>query len=101
MKEVTEATFQVEVLESDIPVVVDFWAPWCGPCKVAMPKLEALDATYENVKFVKVNIEEEGELAKIYSIRALPTFLIIEEGEEVERVIADVTALETVLEGTL
>jgi len=98
MKDVNTEKFDTEVLEHDGPVVVDFWAPWCGPCIVAMPKLKSLDDAYEGVKFVKVNIEEDGDIAGKYRIRSIPTFVLFEGGEEVERVVSDVAQLEKVLD---
>lgn len=97
MKDVSVEEFGPEVLDHDGPVVVDFWASWCGPCRVALPKLEELDEANENVKFVKVDIEAAGEIAGEYKIRSIPTFLVFEGGEETERIVADVAKLEEVV----
>jgi thioredoxin 1 len=81
---VTDATFQKDVLGSDIPVVVDFWAEWCGPCRMIAPHLEAL-ATEMNgkVKIVKLNIDENPEVAGQVGIRSIPTLMVFKGGKHV------------------
>jgi len=79
---VTDATFQAEVLDSDIPVIVDFWAVWCGPCRMVAPVLEELSNQYEGkVKIVKVNADENPKLAADYNIVSIPTLNIYSGGE--------------------
>ena len=81
----TEENFENEVLKSDIPVLVDFYADWCGPCKMMMPVVEKLAETYEGkVKVGKVNSDENNELAAKYNIMSIPSFLIIKNGEVVD-----------------
>lgn len=84
--EVKDGMFEHEVINSGIPVVVDFWATWCGPCRKLAPVIEELAQTYDGkVKFVKVNVEESLNIAKEYSISGLPTLMIFKSGEAVER----------------
>ena len=82
MKTVKDATFDADVLKSDVPVLVDFWAEWCGPCKVMTPMLEQLEAEYAGrVVFTKVNAGEETGAASRYGIRNLPTLILFKGGE--------------------
>ncbi len=74
--------FEAEVIRSEIPVLVDFWAEWCGPCKMLAPVLEDLAGEYKGkVKLAKVNIDDQGELAIKYSIQSIPTLLLFKDGE--------------------
>ncbi len=78
----TDNDFTTEVLESDLPVVVDFWAEWCGPCKVIGPALEEIsDEMAGKVKIVKVNIDENPQTPMQYGVRGIPTLLIFDKGE--------------------
>jgi thioredoxin 1 len=79
---VTEQSFEQEVLQSDKPVIVDFWAEWCGPCHAVAPVLDRIVAEREDeLKLVKVNIDEQPELAQRYGIASIPTMILFEDGE--------------------
>ena len=79
--EVTDATSDEEVRNSDVPVVVDFWAEWCGPCKMIGPVLEELATELDGkIKIVKVNVDENNQTAVKFSIRSIPTLMIIKDG---------------------
>ena len=87
-----KANFEQEVLKSPAPVVVDFWAEWCGPCKQVAPVLDELAGEYDNrVRIGKVNIEEDQELAADYGVRAIPTFLLFKGGEVVGQMVGMVS----------
>ena len=86
--EVTDATFEQEVLRADCPVVVDFWAPWCGPCRVVNPIIEDLASQHgEQVKFVKLNVDDNPGTSTRYNVLSIPTVILFERGEAQETVI--------------
>jgi thioredoxin 1 len=88
IREVSEMTFQSEVLESDRPVLVDFWAPWCGPCRVMAPVLQAVAMKMgDSLKVVKLNTEENTMTAQRYQILAIPSLLVFNKGEVIERIV--------------
>ena len=81
MRAVTDETFDAEVLQAGSPVVVDFWAPWCGPCKAIEPALEELAASSEAVEFVKIDIDDNPKVADRYGVLSLPTVMLFAGGE--------------------
>ncbi|MGB3769338.1 MAG: thioredoxin [Phormidesmis sp.] len=98
--QVTDSTFKQEVLESEAPVLVDFWAPWCGPCRMVAPVVEEISEQYDGkVKVVKVNTDENPTVASQYGIRSIPTLMIFKGGQRVDMVVGAVP--KTTLANTL
>ena len=88
---VTDQTFEEEVLKSEIPVLVDFWAEWCAPCKIIAPILEELSTEYEGkLKIAKVDVDSNAEKAGEYGVRGIPTLLIFKSGEPADQVVGAV-----------
>jgi thioredoxin 1 len=87
MRELTDETFEAEVLAAERPVVVDFWAPWCGPCKAVEPVLADLAEAYGDVEFAKMNIDEHPLAASRFGVLAIPTAILFEGGEARETVV--------------
>ena len=85
--QVNKNNFQDEVLNSDKPVLVDFWASWCGPCRMVAPILEEIAAERSDVKVCKINVDEEPELASRYNVMSIPTLLVVKEGQVVNQAV--------------
>jgi len=86
-KAVTDATFEAEVLQSSKPVIVDYWAEWCGPCRMIAPVLEEIAAEYgEKIDVVKLNVDENPAVAQRYQILAIPTLNVFKDGEVVKQI---------------
>ena len=84
----TDATFDSDVIENEAPVLVDFWAPWCGPCRMVAPIVEELAEEYDGkVKFVKLNTDENPTVAGKYGIRSIPTLLVFKGGQPVSQIV--------------
>src|SRR5438132_3251725 len=84
---VSDTSFDGDILKSDMPVLVDFWAPWCGPCRSVAPIVDDLATQYkEKIKFAKLNVDESSQVAMTYHVTSIPTFILFKKGEVADRV---------------
>ena len=85
---ITRENFENEVMKSNIPVLIDFWAPWCGPCRMMGPIIEQLAEEYEGkAKVGKVNVDEEGELSQAFGVMSIPTIVLVKDGKIVKQAV--------------
>ena len=88
MIDITKDTFEKEVLKNQLPVLVDFWAPWCGPCRIVSPALDKLSSEYaKKLKFTKLNVDDNQEIAVQYDVRGIPCMIVFTNGQELDRII--------------
>lgn len=88
LPDVTDTNFQSEVLESEVPILVDFWAPWCGPCRVVHPILEEISAERDGeLKIVSLNVDDNQQTAARYEVLSIPTMILFKDGAEAKRVV--------------
>jgi thioredoxin 1 len=87
LPDVTDSNFQAEVIESETPVLVDFWAPWCGPCRVVGPVLEEIAAERDDLRIVKLNTDENPETAAAFQVLSIPTLILFKAGEPAKKII--------------
>jgi thioredoxin 1 len=85
--EVTDTNFRAEVLESAEPVLVDFWAPWCGPCRIVAPHLEELNSERQDLRVVKLNVDDNPQTAAQYNVMSIPTLLLFKDGQVAHQII--------------
>ena len=97
---VTDASFEEDVIKSDVPVLVDFWAPWCGPCRMVAPIVDEIAKEFDGkIKVFKLNTDENPNVASQYGIRSIPTLMVFKGGEKVDTVVGAVP--KTTLAGTI
>jgi len=87
VSEVSDDNFQADVIEAGQPVLVDFWAPWCGPCRVVAPQLEELAGERDDLRIVKLNVDENPQTAANYNVMSIPTLLLFKNGEVAHQIV--------------
>lgn len=87
LPEITDSNFQAEVVESATPTLVDFWAPWCGPCRMVGPVLEQIDAEREDMRVVKLNVDENQQTAAQFGVMSIPTMILFKNGQPVHQIV--------------
>ena len=87
INDVSDANFQAEVIEADKPVLVDFWAPWCGPCRVIAPSLEEIAEEKDDLRIVKLNVDDNQETAARYDVMSIPTLILFKNGEPAHKIV--------------
>ncbi len=87
INEVTDTNFQAEVLDDPEPVLVDFWAPWCGPCRIVAPHLEELNSEREDLRVVKLNVDDNPQTAARYNVMSIPTLLLFKNGQVAHQIV--------------
>ena len=87
LPEITDSNFQAEVVESATPTLVDFWAPWCGPCRMVSPLLEQIDADRDDLRVVKLNVDENQQTAAQFGVLSIPTMILFKDGQAVLKIV--------------
>ena len=87
LQDVSDANFQAEVIESETPVLVDFWAPWCGPCRVVAPVLEEIAGERENLRIVKLNVDDNQQTAAAFDVLSIPTMILFKNGQVAKKIV--------------
>ena len=87
LPEITDSNFQAEVVESATPTLVDFWAPWCGPCRMVGPVLEQIDAERDDMRVVKLNVDDNQQTAAKFGVMSIPTMILFKNGQPVQQIV--------------